>query len=366
MSRRRGALWGWILLLAVTVGGLLLLMPDNEPAGSALSAKSRGWLAARRYLEARDVDVTLADVPLEQWPGSAGLWVLAFPWQRLPEEAETAALRVHLHRGGSVLYAYSGALARFPEEQILSELRLEERLLRDNPPLLPWKWWDHQREMWELAAGDGWGAAAAAPEVVVPALDAVPRAPARASVLYSRRTGSGEVPLVFSYGLHRGRVVALPAALLANGHLLSAGHADFLESLRRWLGDSWSFDEYHHGLVNAELAMASERSAFAWDLFMIHLVVFYLLGFTALVRRFGPAWREAAVVVGSTASFLRNLGALHRDMGHHQAAARLLAVRHRELDPSLPEIAVPEVTTDARLVKFGREIANGKGLKSSV
>ncbi len=363
MSNRRGVVWGWILLVGITLAGVLVLVPDNEPAGSALSAKSRGWLAARRYLETRGVNVTLADLPLQQWPASApGVWVLAFPWQRVPGEAETAAVRLHLHQGGTVLYAYSGTLARFPEEQVLSELRLEERLVRDDPPLLPWKWWAHQQESWELVAADGWSAQAAgpAPEIAVPALDVVPRAPDRASVLYARTATGSEVPVVFSYSLHRGRVVVLPAALLSNGHLLAAGHADFLESLRLRLGDAWSFDEYHHGLVNAELAVASQRSSFAWDLFMIHLALFYLLGFTALVRRFGPAWREAPVVVGSTASFLRNLGALHRDMRHHQAAARLLAARHRELDPSLPEVAVPEVTTDASLLGFAREIAGAR------
>jgi len=126
------------------------------------------------------------------------------------------------------------------------------------------------------------------------------------------------------------------------------------------LGDEWVFDEYHHGLVNAELA-AERGSSFAWDLFMLHLAVFYVLGLFATARRFGPAWRERGVITGSTSAFLRNLGALHGQLGHHQAAARLLAQRTRELDPTLPETSVPEITSGGALVDFARRLTTTPG-----
>ena len=88
----------------------------------------------------------------------------------------------------------------------------------------------------------------------------------------------------------------------------------------------------------------------------------YALGLVVLARRFGPAWREAPVVAGSTAAFLRSLGVLHRQLGHHPAAARLLDERARILDPNLPfpaETWVP-VDDDSSLVTFARKLARAQ------
>ena len=65
----------------------------------------------------------------------------------------------------------------------------------------------------------------------------------------------------------------------------------------------------------------------------------------AVVRRFGPPWREPPVVAGSTASFLRGVGALHHRLGHHDAAAALLVERSRQL---YPRLAIPEPMPETR------------------
>ena len=351
-----------ILLIAVVVLGLWIAGPSAEATASALSARSSGWLGARSYLERRGSRVTLSDQPLSRLfqresAGTASVWVISFPFQRHLADEDLKAIQDHLHAGGTVLLAYSKSLEQSQEERVFANLRLSVRAARDSPPLVPWQWWAYQKTAWTLTPGDGWATAADDPpaKLALPALRQLPRIPpdADVSVLYEVEVDGDAHPVVFSYPLQSGRVVALPAVLLSNAYLLEEGHADLLENLRLWLGESWTFDEYHHGLVSAELTQGRSR-VFAWDFFMVHIVLFYVLALLALTRRFGPAWREGEVVAGSTASFLRNLGALHLDLRHHQAAARLLVDRRRQLDPSLPEISVPEISTDARLVEFAR------------
>ncbi len=128
-------------------------------------------------------------------------------------------------------------------------------------------------------------------------------------------------------------MVVLPADSLSNARLGEPGNADLLETLLRNLGPRWAFDEYHHGLVTVRAADGVlGRTA---DLLLAHLVLLYLLAVLALARRQGPAWREAATVAGSTATFLLGLGALHHRLGHHAEGARLLLRRARELDRGL-------------------------------
>lgn len=359
----------WTLLVAIVVVGLVMVVPNQDANASALSGRSNGWLAARTYLEQQGAVVTLSDRSLQKTPRPGAdkglpLWVLTFPFQRNISDEDLETLQEHLRAGGTILIGYSSTLEQrdqqqSPEERVLKSLRLGVQAVRSPPSLTPWEWWSYQREDWTLQAGEGWREAA--PEVgalTLPAIQYVPEPPRQAtvSVLYHHREGVVVYPVVFSYSLQRGRVVVLPAAVLSNVHLLKQGHADFLESLRLWLGSTWNFDEYHHGLVSTS-ASEEQGDTFAWDLFIAHVGLFYVLGLLALTRRFGTAWREGEIVAGSTSSFLRNLGALHLDLRHHQAAARILAQRKQELDPSMPEIAVPEVETDARLVEFAREIA---------
>ncbi len=356
---------GLLVLLAALLGGSGL-----GATSSALSRGAGGWLAARLYLEARGASVELVDEPLTG-EVRKGVLVLAFPWQTGLAANELEALGDHLRSGGTVRLAYSGEILEFREAQVLDALSLEAFDARPPPPLGPTRWWSYHRQSWLLTPADGWPAAppggpggrppAPAPELVAPAVRRVPAAPKGVRVFY--RGGDQDLPLVFDYPLHRGRVVALPSGLFANAWLRVAGNADFLETLLAWLGPEWSFDEYHHGLATA--ASAAPASRFAWDLLMLHLAVAYLLGLVALGRRFGPAWREAPASAGSTASFLRHLGALHHRLGHHPQAAELMVERARALDPALALAGNRAPAGDGRgLVELGRTISRAQNRRT--
>ncbi|HEY4594456.1 MAG TPA: hypothetical protein VIJ61_18695, partial [Thermoanaerobaculia bacterium] len=54
---------GATLCLLLGVGAVLLLAGPGEARGSAVARGPNGWLAARRYLEARGVRITLLREP---------------------------------------------------------------------------------------------------------------------------------------------------------------------------------------------------------------------------------------------------------------------------------------------------------------
>ncbi len=367
--RRLGAIrswttWGLVIILLVLAG--IWLGGGDGAVSSALSRDSRGWLATQRYLAGRGTQVDLRDQPLTAEIGT-GVLVLAFPWQQMLADGELEALGGFLRRGGTVLLAYSGEIGRFREEQVFEALQLLTTEIRSAPPLAPLPWWRYHNETWSLEPAEGCcGGAPPArpggPVVALGALRGAPESPPAARVFYRAPSG---LPLVFDCPLHRGRVIALPADLLANAWLGKAGNADLLESLRGGLTGGWSFDEYHHGLVTVDPAAAESGARFAWDLFIVHLALIYLLGLAALGRRFGPAWREAPVASGSASSFLRGLGALHRKMAHHREAAQLLIERARSYFPGLAldatvERRAAEVDDDLDLVELARDVARAQ------
>ena len=356
MKLPRGTTWKWLAAAALLAVLAALLGGGGLGAtSSALSRGGGGWLAARLYLEARGATVELRDEPLTG-EVREGVLVLAFPWQTGLAAGELEALGDHLRAGGTVVVAYSGDFLELRETQIFDALNLEAFEARPPPPLMPTRWWAYHRQSWLLTPGEGWHPSSF-PTLATPAFRRAPAAPDGARVLY--RGGDEDLPLVFDYPLHRGRVVALPSGLFANAWLRQAGNADFLETLLGWLGPEWSFDEYHHGLARGTSSAPASR--FAWDLLMLHLAVIYLLGLAALGRRFGPAWREPPAAAGSTASFLRHLGALHHRLRHHRQAAALMVERARAFDPRLAIAAEPPEVTDGRgLVELGRTISQSQ------
>jgi hypothetical protein len=343
-----------LAVLAVTLGGR-----GSGASSSALSRDAGGWLAARRYLEARGAEVRLLDRSLQESSEDEGrlgpVLVLAFPWQQAIGEDDVQALGEHLRAGHTAVLAYSGEPLAHREERVLETLSLDTSEVRPGPPLHPLRWWSYHQEEWLLEAPE-------AEPIRVAAFRRAPIAPESAEVLYR---DAEDRPLIFAYPLHRGKVVVLPAGVFANAWISGAGNADLLESLHGWLGDAWTFDEYHHGLVAAGAAAASPTKL-AWDLFMTHLALIYVLGVIALGRRFGPAWRERPAAAGSTATFLRQVGALHHQLGHHAAAAELLVERARALDPELPSGAGVESFRSGRkqLLETARRISHLQRRKS--
>ena len=363
MTRR--ALWAVVLLGAIAVTAVVVWTgAPGEARGSSLSRGSGGWLAARRYLEARGTEVKLLDRPLDFFDGR-GVLVVAFPWQVGAFSDPSDALADHLRRGGDLVVGYSGGMTALAELLALDALGGEVKEIRI-PPLRPRAWRRFVKTEWTLRpVGDG-----PRPRPLrLWAPRALPETPREARVLFR---GPGGEAAVFAFRRYGGRVVVLPADLFSNARLAQAGNADLLETLRRGLGTTWAFDEYHHGLATPE-AVDTRVSGPVLDLLLVHLALLYLLAVWVLARRFGPAWREMPAIAGSTASFLLGLGALHHRMRHYQDAARLLLRRTRELDRDL---VVPEslarradvADTPRELVGFARSLVRlrkGRRLEGS-
>jgi len=349
---RNRLLIGLVLLVLLSVALGLLIGRRGEARGSVLTRGPNGWLAARRYLEARGARVKLLDAPLDRFEGG-GVLVSTFPWQQglSPEAGEP--LEAHLRRGGDLVLAYSGETGNAGELVALEALGLplEERR---KVVLNPLRWRRFAREEWDLSSAPG--LAAAAP-VRIWAPRWSPEVPKDAQVLFRSPRGGPAVAVLKRY---RGRIWLLPADAFANSRLGNPGNADLLETLLRRLGSRWAFDEYHHGLA-ARRTVETAALGRTLDLILLHLAVLYLAALLTLSRRFGPAWSEAPVVTGSAGSFLLGLGALHHRLGHHREAARRLLERVRELDRNLALPADLERRADSagprELVALAREVA---------
>lgn len=316
---------GGALFLLLSIGVAVFLSRPGEARGSSLSRGPNGWLAARKYLEARGARVALLDGPLDSFQGG-GVLVEAFPWQSGISAETGDQLEAHLRRGGDLVLAYSGEAGN-PGEFIAMEamgLPLEEvRQVELNPV----RWRRFAREEWDLQpvkSSTGVG------PVRVWAPRWRPLIPDEAQVLLR----SPEGPAVAMLQRYRGRIWLLPADALANARLANPGNADLLETLRQRLGEDWTFDEYHHGLAGRRPVEAAQLGR-TLDLILIHLAILYVVALLTLSRRFGPAWSEPPVVTGSAGSFLLGLGALHHRLGHHAGAALRLLERTRELDRNL-------------------------------
>jgi hypothetical protein len=349
---RNRLLVGSVLFLVVGAVLVLLLGRAGEARGSSLARGPNGWLAARRYLEARGARVTLLREPLERFRGP-GVLVSTFPWQQATASLQpTEGLESHLRRGGDLVLAYSGSWGNPGEMVTLEGLGLGLEEVR-KATLSPFEWRRFSRREWRLSGPRG------APPLRVWAPRWRPEVPKGAEVLLRSPRGGAAA---FVLRRAKGRIFVLPADAFANARLGEPGNAALLETLRRTLGDRWAFDEYHHGLIAAGGAPESAAAAGrVLDLILIHLAVLYLVALWALSRRFGPAWSEPPVVTGSTGSFLLGLGALHHRLGHHREAARRLLERARELDrdADLPEELDRRAGTAGprELVALAREVA---------
>jgi hypothetical protein len=325
-SGRQATVWASLAGLAVLAAAVLAALAGRDAGapGSSVSRGPAGWLAARKYLEARGTKVALWREPLDRFSGRGAL-VVTFPWQQGQLLGGADALARHLQRGGNVVLAWSGGSNETVEDTVLEELGLTLYEVR-KAPLSPLAWRKFAGKEWDLREPAG----KAAP-LRVWAPRRMPELPKDPEVLY--RTPGGQ-PAVVRLRRGRGSLWLLPVDALANARLGKAGNADLLETLRARLGGPWTFDEYHHGLAVVE---GEEGASFRriLDLVLLHLAVLYVLAVLTLARRFGPPWRESPVVTGSVGAFLVGLGALHHRLRHHRDAARRLLERTRELSPDL-------------------------------
>jgi hypothetical protein len=341
------------LCLGLGSGLVLLLGDPGEARGSSLGRGPNGWLAARRYLEARGAKVDLLREPADRFQGG-GVLVSTFPWQAGEPIEAAEGLEEHLRRGGTLILAYSGAWGNAGEIVALERLGLSLEEVRRGS-LNPFRWRRFAREEWRLVPAPG---LRGGPPVRVWAPRWRPEIPSRAEVLFRSPRGGAAIAAV---PRGTGRIILLPADAFANARLGDPGNAGLLETLRRRLGDRWTFDEYHHGLATGEGAPETAALGRTLDLILLHLAILYLVALWTLSRRFGPSWSEPPAVTGSTGSFLLGLGALHHRLGHHPEAARRLLERVRELDRDVdlpPELdRRADLAGPRELVALAREVA---------
>jgi uncharacterized protein DUF4350 len=323
---RNRLLLGLVLLVLLALAFGLAAGGPGEARGSVFSRGPNGWLAARKYLEARGARVALLDAPLDRFEGG-GVLVSTFPWQHGLSVEFGEQLEAHLRRGGDVVLGYSGERGNAAELVAFEALGLPLEETR-KAVLNPLRWRRFAREEWDLRPDRG---VAAAFPVRVWASRWAPEMPKGARAIFRSPGGGAAVAVVERY---QGRIWLLPADAFANARLGNAGNADLLETLYRKLGSRWTFDEYHHGLA-ARQTVETAALGRTFDLILVHLAILYLAALLTLSRRFGPAWSEPPVVTGSAGSFLLGLGGLHHRLGHHREAARRLLDRARELDRNL-------------------------------
>jgi uncharacterized protein DUF4350 len=350
---------GQVLIAAavlVVLGGasaIVAAMGGGEAKGSSLSRGPSGWLAARKYLEARGARVRVLAEPLENLEDRSVL-VVAFPWQQGFSLQAGDPIEEHLRRGGDVLLAYSGEGSNPAELVVLERLGLPLEEKR-KAVLSPLGWRRFAREEWDLQPAAG---ALGGRPIRVWAPRWAPEIPNGARGLYRGPQGG---PAIVVLRLYRGNLWILPADTFANARLTQPGNADLLETLRQRLGDRWTFDEYHHGLGAGQTTAEAETLGRTLDLVLLHLGILYLTALLTLARRFGPAWSEPPVVTGSAGSFLLGLGELHHRLGHHREAARRLLERAQELDRDL--VLPPSLTGRTEnagpreLLALAREVA---------
>jgi hypothetical protein len=359
----------WIVLVVLVVGtgaGLLLAGSRLDAAGSTLSRGGSGWAAMRAYLARRGTATTLVDRPLAEVAETGGTIVVAFPWQSRPFDLDRDALVAHLGRGGDVLIAYAAEqpLPSPAERVLLSALGVELEPVKAKPPLVPWRWRAQASTPWPLRPAERWRttsqpapSAGAGPALAMRPPRWLPELEPDDALLVTEN----EVAVAAAWKERRGRVVLLPADLLANGRLRQPAHAALLETLRGWLAPPWRFDEYHHGLGTTSPDAAPTVTQRGLDLLLLQLLLVYLMGALALSRRLGPAWRETPPLAGSAGGFLLRLGAFHHRLGHYAEGAALLLRRAAELDRRLPVSAglrqLAERGDAASLVEVGQTVA---------
>jgi hypothetical protein len=340
----------FLVLAALAVAAALLASWVSAPrpgAGSVRSRDADGWLAARRYVEARDCDIELLDGAVESWP-SEGVVVTTLPWSQDETGGSLSRLWARVSAGLTLVVSYAGQEIDPAEDALLKALGLDRVAARERPPLWPWSFERWASQEWELHL-----AGTSASPLRIRALDRVPTAPADARPLLVDSQGR---PLAFDAPLGRGRVIVLPAEALSNGRLGAPGHADLLETLLA-SGDRWAFDEFHHGLRPAA-APASGLATRSFDGLLGHLAFLYGLTVLALVRRPGPAWREEVTRSGSASALLIGLGGLHRRLGHQSEAAARLLRRAAELSPGAALPSLPAGKVD--LLALARQVAQAR------
>ena len=391
----------YAVLLLIAGATLLALRVPRGGGPSAFSPGPSGWLAARKYLTARSAQITFLDHQLgeEKTDPKAStsqrnsVLVTGFPWSSGILDSDFEPYRDFAQAGGTVVVAYSGQIPRGVEKKFWTFFGLTANRARRRSPwgYRGWRRW--QTEIWQLVPNSALcgqvpsiallppAAAPQAPDEARPWFHAAPGTTAGSTESQEKTKDSKNLadevleeqgsylsqpladgaPVIFSLPIGEGRMIWLPADVLSNARLGAAGNAALLESLLAAGATHWNFDEYHHGLrpPGERVSPVPQR---VFDLFLLHLLALYLLAVWFLARRFGPVWGEPTAHSGSAGGFLRGMGLLHEEMGHHRSAGKLLVERVQQLDTANPAFAsalanLEPATSGPRLVQLAHRVA---------
>lgn len=352
-----------LALVALTIG-MVALAPD-PPGASTWSADGRGLLAAYRYLEEREHEVSRWERPLSELPEErGGVLVVATPLATAWTPEDTAALRRFSQRGGRVVLALDGTRIEPAAAALLRDLSLWTVDEDDEGPLWwqEWRAWRSEPLPRPRVADDAPG------DLVGQRIFVGVKAPLHAESLWTDEAG---VPIAFRIPRPPGDLVvladrsALDNALLDQGANLAA-----LEWLLAGRGPI-RFDEYHQGHIEAARADLSDVVG-PFERLLLHAGLLYLLWLWTTSRRFGPVLGRPGLSRSSVDGDLRALAALHRRAGHAAAAGRrLLALAHsharrRGLHPDRGAHPLPEDFDgdESALLDLARDVAERQARRS--
>lgn len=320
MSRSRQLVLAAVVVACALAALLLVSRPAGLDEASSVSRRPGGLLLARRYLESRGVRCTTFTGRVgTNGPGSTSL-VVAFPATGRPRRAGLLRLNRWVSRGGTLVVLFDHSFPGFAQRDTLESLGVATRSIRRREELNPFRWWKRARTPWRL------NSPVANTPIVLSSQARVVLKPQAGDVILLKEPKYNAV-LGLARIVGRGRLVILPSEVLSNARLLEGGNADLLEWLGRRLPSAGfvAFDEGIHGL-GVPAKRSAEGTPMA-DALLAQLALIYLLAIVALARRQGPPWPEETARGGSVGGLLLRLGAVHRRMGHHADAARVMVER---------------------------------------
>jgi len=324
------------LVFAVAVALISVGVEDQTNRASAQVHRSRGLLAAARYLDATGAPTQRWERPLDELSvdPDASL-VLALPMKNGLTEAEQSALTRWRIGGGRVVVLTSGDEPRASDQELLDLLDLFAVDRREEAPLwwFDWKDWATRRE--RLTSKLGWPS----PVVIQPGAYAT-RPLEEVEVLYRGPDGD---PAVYRWRPSGwGEIVVVDNATALGNRWL--GEAENLALLERLFpaGQPVIFDEWRQGYSAVEVVDA-DAVLTPSQLLLAHLLLLYGAAIWTLSRPFGPPARDAGVRRGSVSRDLLALASLHRYGKHaEQAGQRLLELARERAGRRVGELGLPE------------------------
>jgi len=324
-----------LLVLGVAAAVLFVGVEPQTNRASAQVLRSRGLLAAARYLEVTGVEVQLWERPLDELSVAPGAsLVIALPMMVGLTGAELTALDRWRLGGGRVVVLTTGEEPKASDRELLNALDLYTAERGEGPPMWWFDWKDWATRQEPITSEAGWPS----PVSIQPGRFATLPV-GEAEVIYR---GVENDPAVYRLAPPGwGEVVVVDNATALGNRWL--GEAENLALLERLFpaGSPVFIDEWRQGYSAIEVVDADVLTPS--QLLLTHLALLYLAAIWTLSRPFGPPLRAAGVRRGSVSRDLLALASLHRYSKHAEAAGqRLLDLVRTRAGRRSQELGLPE------------------------